>query len=472
MNLYKAYSSMSVQSVFLLEDGSAAIYPMTEGGFPVPSDNVLALAIGAHHNLCLLKDHQLFAWGENDFGQLGLADLQPRTTPTLVPLSTTKVITEIKAGGYFSAALTVEGRLYLWGRNEDGQLGSEAATGSFTASPVEVRLPTLILNFSCGWAHVLAITNDGSLYVWGHNQDGELGLGDCLPINRHSPILHPLKNIISVSGGANCSFFISKSGALLSAGRNENGNVGRDDSQNYDVPQLIFQEGVEAVAAGGDHALALLENGKVYGWGWNLWGQVGTGSTTNVPYPELVKGIWVEDLAEQKTRKPEDEATEGQEASHKEGRLWKLLKIHKKPKQTSIQQPLPSIPVKKTEAKPASTNFSQKYDPQKPFSSLVPSWKLRAVSVGCGWGFSFIVLEDNSLFLWGSAESGAGTDSVFPVLNPKKAMLPKKLGWEDWVSVFTNVILFRRDKRSYFYKLPVEVVWHMIQLIYSFLFKW
>jgi hypothetical protein len=43
-----------------------------------------------------------------------LADLQPRTTPTLVPLSTTKVITEIKAGGYFSAALTVEGRLYLW----------------------------------------------------------------------------------------------------------------------------------------------------------------------------------------------------------------------------------------------------------------------------------------------------------------------------------------------------------------------
>jgi hypothetical protein len=95
---------------------------------------------------------------------------------------------------------------------------------------------------------------------------------------------------------------------------------------------------------------------------------------------------------------------------------------------------------------------------------LVPSWNLRAVSVGCGWGFSFIVLEDASLFLWGSAESGAGTDSVFPVLNPKKAMLPKKLGW--------NVILFRRDKRSYFYKLPVEVVWHMIQLIYSFFFKW
>jgi alpha-tubulin suppressor-like RCC1 family protein len=200
------------------------------------------------------------------------------------------------------------------------------------------------LNFSCGWAHVLAITNDGSLYVWGHNQYGELGLGDCLPVNRNRPILHPLKNIISVSGGANCSFFISKSGALLSAGRNVNGNVGRDDSQNYDVPQLIFQEGVEAVAAGGYHGLALLENGKVYGWGWNVWGQVGTGSTTNVPYPELVKGIWV-DLAEQQTRKPEDrekkkpEAKEVQEASHKEGRLKKLLKIQKKSKQTSVQQP-------------------------------------------------------------------------------------------------------------------------------------
>jgi alpha-tubulin suppressor-like RCC1 family protein len=426
MNLYKAYSSFAQHTIFFLEDGSSVCFPEDTGPFPFPTDTITSIAIGWKHTLVLLKDGQLFAWGGNYFGQLGLptSDIGDVLTPTLVPLSKTHTLIEVRAGASFSAALTLEGSLFLWGSNNDSQLGIPASQIGFTSSPVEVTLPLPIQAFDCGWNHVLALTCDGSLYVWGRNKEGCLGLGDAL--QRETPTPNPIPDLAAIVAGNNCSFFVTKSGALLATGWNNHGNLGTGDWQNCKTPEVVFSEGVEAVAAGGSHTLVLMKDGRVYGWGWNEQGQAGTGGNEKeVLKPSLVAGIW-ETSEKNSTKDPE----QYHKSNSEKGKFTKIFKRQKKS------------------------------------NPLVGTKTSRTMSFGCGWFFSFIALEDQSLFLWGAEAGGSSTESRLPVLQPWKVQSSRVGGWEEWARVFLWVLKGRRDTVSLFYDLPVEVVWNMVQIVY------
>ena len=152
---------------------------------PGASGPVTAIATGFNHSLALTSTGQLYAFGDNRYGQLGSANdngiAAANPTPTLVTLpGAGGPVTEISAGGAHSLALTSTGQLYAFGLNTGGQLGSTANNGNENANPTPtlVALPGAtggVSAISAGAAHSLALTSTGQLYAFGLNTDGQLG---------------------------------------------------------------------------------------------------------------------------------------------------------------------------------------------------------------------------------------------------------------------------------------------------------
>jgi len=161
--------------------------------------NVKQIACGVFHSLVLLNDGTVKAFGFNAAGQLGLGNTTtPYTTPTLIPNITN--VKQIEGGGYHSLILLNDGTVMGFGYNNNGQLGLGNVTTPYTT-------PTLIPNLSnvkqisCGIYHSLVLLNDGTVKVWGYNNDGELGLGDTTQLT--TPTLIPnLSNVSQISCGS------------------------------------------------------------------------------------------------------------------------------------------------------------------------------------------------------------------------------------------------------------------------------
>ncbi|KAK9888729.1 hypothetical protein WA026_000955 [Henosepilachna vigintioctopunctata] len=136
--------------------------------------DVISVASGENHTVCLKEDGTVLTWGENKFGQLGL---NPNVDKSFVPVEVFSGVNlkEVYAGWTHSAVLTTSGHLLNWGRNSYGQLGSSRV------SPFQpVRVPNLpeIEHFSAGSEHNLALTKDNKLFAWGWNEHGSCGTGD------------------------------------------------------------------------------------------------------------------------------------------------------------------------------------------------------------------------------------------------------------------------------------------------------
>jgi hypothetical protein len=146
---------------------------------------VTEISAGSSHSLALTSTGQLYAFGLNQYGQLGSATNNATTnanpTPTLVtPPGASGPATEISAGGEYSLALTATGQLYAFGLNDYGQLGSATNNGNENANPtpMPVTLPGAsgpVNGVSAGAAHSLAVTATGQLYAFGDNRYGQLG---------------------------------------------------------------------------------------------------------------------------------------------------------------------------------------------------------------------------------------------------------------------------------------------------------
>lgn len=135
-------------------------------------DQAAAVSAGAGSTAALLGDQTLWTWGDNLFGQLGDGTRASRSTPAKV----LDQVTAVSMGGYHAAALRADGTLWLWGSNIDGQLGTGQATEVLQTQPVQVPLNGAVLAVAAGTGHTVAILEDGSLWVWGRNDQGQLGL--------------------------------------------------------------------------------------------------------------------------------------------------------------------------------------------------------------------------------------------------------------------------------------------------------
>src|SRR5471032_2976079 len=250
-----------------------------------------AVAAGGYHTVARKADGTLLSWGSNQFGQLGdgtnvnrLSPVQVQVTAPTTGSTTVSPWTMIAAGEYHTVALRADGTLWAWGNNQNGQLGDGTQTNR--SVPTKIGTGTGWLYVAAGKSHTIAIDKGGLLWAWGRNFNGQLG------DNTTADKLVPTKigvatNWSSAAAGATHTLARRADGTLWAWGGNANGQLGNGGLTDLHVPTQIGTSTWVAVAAGTLHSAAIRADGALFAWGSNGNGQVGNGltTTTNVTAP-------------------------------------------------------------------------------------------------------------------------------------------------------------------------------------------
>jgi alpha-tubulin suppressor-like RCC1 family protein len=250
----------------------ASFVPAAVNTSAAGSATITQVSAGARHDLALLSTGQVVAWGDSTFGELGTGSFSANgdaETPLLVPgLSG---VAQVAAGGEDSLALLSNGTVDAWGDNEDGQLGDGTTVDS--AVPVPVEGLSGVVSVSAGDQFNLALLSNGTVESWGYNGDGQLG--DNSLMNSEVPVPVPgLTGVKAISAGGQYALALLENGTAMSWGDNEVDQLGDGQDVSTQAISTVPQEvsgltGAVAVAAGFEHALALMGNGTVMAWGDN-----------------------------------------------------------------------------------------------------------------------------------------------------------------------------------------------------------
>lgn len=245
--------------------------------------------------MALTSTGQLFAFGSNRFGQSGGGGASPNPSPQQISLPGTNApVTRIAAGAEHALALTATGALYSGGSNQFGQLGRATNSGSELPNRLEqVALPGVDgppVQAAGGEEQSLVLTSTGRLYSFGGNRFGQLGRAANAGSETPNPIPAPVAlpgasgPVVQVAAGARHSLALTSTGQLYSFGDNEFGQLGRAANAETTTPnptpaqvEIPGLDGtVVAIAAGGEHSLALSSSGQIFAFGLNSEGQLGS----------------------------------------------------------------------------------------------------------------------------------------------------------------------------------------------------
>jgi alpha-tubulin suppressor-like RCC1 family protein len=239
------------------------------------------LAVGLGHTLALDEQNSVWAWGNNDSGQLGDGTTENKNSPVLVPgLPATRAIS---AGYRSSMALDVDGSVWTWGDNSRGLLGD--GTTVARALPARISIPARITAIAAGRSHSLALDEDGFVWGWGANYHGQLG--DGTQVDKLTPVRNPfLSNIVQIAAGDGYSVARRRDGATFAWGYNYYSQVG-DHLGLYQLTPLLKSGSFTKVftSATASHTLALDADGRLWVWGSNTFGQFGNGESGLSPVP-------------------------------------------------------------------------------------------------------------------------------------------------------------------------------------------
>lgn len=249
---------------------------------------VLAMAGGLWHSLALKADGTVWAWGRNDNGQLGVGVFDAMVHVAPAQVQELSQITAVVAYSH-NLALKTDGTVWAWGRNDYGQLGD--GTTIQRSIPIQVMGLSHVIAVAVGRQHSLALAQDGTVWAWGYNFYGQLGDGSTTDRSIPAPVqgLHDVKEI---AGGGFHSLALKADGTVLTWGYNANGQLGDGTHADRSVPVPISGlEPMRAIAGGKVYSLALAQDGTVWAWGCNGDGQLGNGTTTDQSTPTLVPGL-------------------------------------------------------------------------------------------------------------------------------------------------------------------------------------
>ena len=296
----------------------------------LPEDfTYLQVSAGGNYSLALGSDGNAYAWGYNQYGKLGDGTRTERHTPVRVKTPDRKTYPDlpadftylqVSAGGNYSLALGSDGNVYAWGYNYNGQLGDGTGTNRYT--PVRVKTPDrntypdlpedfTYLQVSAGGNYSLALGSDGNVYAWGYNVDGELG--DGTGIERHTPVRVKIPDrktypdlpedftYLQVSAGFDHSLALGSDGNAYAWGYNQYGELGNGATTDRSTPVRVKIPDRNTypdlpkdftylqVSAGSHDSLALGSDGNAYAWGGNINGQLGNNTTNNSSVPVHVR---------------------------------------------------------------------------------------------------------------------------------------------------------------------------------------
>ncbi len=242
------------------------------------------VAVGGAHTL-ELRAGKLFAYGDNSKGQLGLGHYVNRDTAVQVGTATNWVL--VAAGHDFTLALKNDGTLWSWGSNFDGQLGYGIKTVPIT-EPYKVGNDNDWVGIAAGLTHAMALKSNGTLWAFGGNVAGQLGVGGG-PDRPQVTQVGTDNNWIMVSAGMYHTLALKSNGTLWTWGFNGNGELGLGDNIDRYVPTQVGSDKTWLVAiSGGVHNLAVKTDGTLWSWGDNNSGQLGLGDYTSRNTPTRV----------------------------------------------------------------------------------------------------------------------------------------------------------------------------------------
>lgn len=256
---------------------------------------IVSVSAGLLHTTFLTEDGDVYAFGFNNNGPLGTGDEETRTTATRVEALDDVNIATIENGNGVSYAISDTGTLYAWGTNSNGQLGLGDQSERHVPTVVEALVNETVVLVSSGTSHTLALTADGQVYAFGSNTDGQLGSPDALeddgtPARRAvEPVLVEglPSNVVSVTADTKTSYAVTEDGRVFGWGENRYGQLlqGTDNGDGtFDVDTADVLAPVELpdlpgnvveVKGGARWGAALTEDGDVYVWGPNDEGPSG-----------------------------------------------------------------------------------------------------------------------------------------------------------------------------------------------------
>ncbi|NBU20182.1 hypothetical protein EBS43_02020 [bacterium] len=237
------------------------------------------------HTCAITSEGALKCWGENSFGQLGIGSSITQLEPTLVdPSSTYK---EVAVGGNpHTCAITTEGILKCWGHNDYGQLGNNNFSDQNT--PQIIDSGVTYSSIATGQYHTCGITSSGALKCWGNNTDGQLGDGSLVYKLSPTPVYGGgIYSAVALGAWHTCA--INQTGELYCWGDNSSGQLGNESNSPTIIPQPIDPtERYREIALGYTHTCGITISGTLKCWGDNTFGQLGDGTTTDRNKPVTI----------------------------------------------------------------------------------------------------------------------------------------------------------------------------------------
>lgn len=316
-----------------------------------PGVEATSVSAGGGFACVLTAGGAVLCWGRNEHGQLGDGTTKDRSTPVAV-VGLGSGVRAVSAGGSHACALTARGTVSCWGSNKNGQLGD--ATTKRRPIPVGVvGLGADVKALAAGYGYTCALTTGGRAKCWGDNSDGQLGDGTTKrrlrPVNvvggahlrtiavnynrtcavtsgrgvtcwgwisgmtagggeegstkvssTPVPVADMWATVRTVAVGSASSCALTTDDAVKCWGNNDHGELGIGDASDRETPEDVvgLGSGTLAVATGDNHACAVVARGEVTCWGWNKYGQLGDGTTTDrfkpvnvVDVGSMIRGI-------------------------------------------------------------------------------------------------------------------------------------------------------------------------------------
>ncbi|KVH87985.1 Regulator of chromosome condensation 1/beta-lactamase-inhibitor protein II, partial [Cynara cardunculus var. scolymus] len=254
-----------------------------------PIRQVLLISAGATGNV-------VCSWGRGEDGQLGHGDAEDRLSPTQLSALDGQEIVSVTCGADHTTAFSESQlKVYSWGWGDFGRLGHGNSTDFFIPQPIKALQGLRIRQIACGDSHCLAVTMEGEVQSWGRNQNGQLGLGTT------EDSLVPQKieafqgvTIKMVAAGAEHTVAITEDGELYGWGWGRYGNLGLGDRTDRNIPEkasVINGEKMILVACGWRHTISVSSSGGLYTYGWSKYGQLGHGDFRDHLVPHKLEAL-------------------------------------------------------------------------------------------------------------------------------------------------------------------------------------
>lgn len=273
----------------------------TDAGGVAPTRSFSAVTAGDSHT-CGIIGTDVYCWGQNSNGQLGVGDSNPRTVPTKVAALDNKTVTAVSAGSNHTCAIA-DGKVYCWGQGTSGQLGNGTNNTAYSPVLVSNQGGLTVTAVSAGTSHTCAIANDAA-YCWGSNSHGQLGNDSTT--NANTPVAVSTsgdmggQTVTAIAAGGQHTCAVAADNRAYCWGYDADGQLGSQYTYTYrcwlfftctgtdmrdrttpaavDTGGAMGTRNVHSISAGSSHTCAVA-SGAAYCWGLGTSGQLGNSST-------------------------------------------------------------------------------------------------------------------------------------------------------------------------------------------------